>query len=256
MMFGRAGAPETDLHRASAAVGSPVNEAACSATPVPAIDRALESLAIPGVRLGARVISSADVFSLHAVEHAAIDRAVPARRSEFATGRALLRSLLGEDVPIQVAPDRAPVLPPGVKASLAHDRRFAVAAVSRAAGVRSLGIDIEPMTRLSTEMAAVIVRSDEGLVDPHLTFTLKEATYKAWSRLGGRMLDFHEVRVTVGVDSFVAEVLHTGTCFDGRFVDAGDRWIAFVVVADTDDRTARRGGDPAPGSSRHRRSTS
>jgi 4'-phosphopantetheinyl transferase EntD len=152
--------------------------------------------------------------------------------------------LLDEDVAIAVAPDRAPVMPPGVRASLAHDRRFAVAALSRADGVRSLGLDIEPVTELSAEMAAVIVRPEEASIDAHLAFTLKEAAYKAWSRLGGRMLEFDEVRLAVGADSFEAEVLHAGVTFAGRFTRAADRWIALVVVRDDDDRRQKAGRHP------------
>lgn len=209
------------------------------------VDRALDALAMSGVHVASRVISDVHIPALHAVELAAVARSVATRQAEFATGRALLRSLLGEDVPIPIAPDRAPVLPVGVHASLAHDGRFAVAALSRSATVRSIGIDIEPMTRLSAEMAAVIVRADEGSIDAHLAFTLKEAAYKAWSRLGGRMLDFHEVRLDVGADSFEAEVLPTGTRLHGRYIDVGDRWISLVVVSLVSEPTAQeRGGSP------------
>ncbi len=194
------------------------------------VDRALHALAISGVHVASRVISDRYIPTLHALERAAVARSVVTRQAEFATGRALLRSLLGEDVPIPIAPDRAPVLPVGVHASLAHDHHLAVAALSRSATVRSIGIDIEPVTELPAEMAAVIVRTDEGSVDAHLAFTLKEAAYKAWSRLGGRMLDFHDVRLEVGADSFVAEVLPTGMLLQGRYVNIGDRWISLVVV--------------------------
>lgn len=244
MLFRSSDARVADTGRPSDAARSPIDETACTTT---LLDRALESLAIPGTYVASRVISDADILGLHAVEHAGIARSVATRRAEFATGRALLRSLLGEDVPIPIAPDRAPVLPAGVHASLAHDRHFAVAALSRSATVRSIGIDIEPMTRLSAEMAAVIVRADEGPIDAHLAFTLKEAAYKAWSRLGGRMLDFLEVRLEVGVDSFVADVLPTGTLLHGRHVNVGDRWIALVLVSEVSEPAAQAGGGSSLG---------
>jgi 4'-phosphopantetheinyl transferase EntD len=96
-------------------------------------------------------------------------------------------------------------------------------------------------------MAAVIVRTDEGSIDAHLAFTLKEAAYKAWSRLGGRMLDFHEVRLEVGADSFVAEVLPTGTLLQGRYVNVGDRWISLVVVSEVSEPTAQERGGSSRG---------
>ena len=109
------------------------------------------------------------------------------RRHEFATGRALLRQLIGSDVAIPVGPDRAPVLPAGVRASLAHDHGLAVAAVTTDPRVRALGIDIEPVDPLPPDIATVVLRPDEVGLDAHHAFTMKEAAYKAWSRLGGAL---------------------------------------------------------------------
>lgn len=194
------------------------------------LDAALQQLAPPGVLVGARAITASDLGGLFPVERAAIANSVPARQVEFASGRALLRSLVGENTPIPVGIDRAPVLPAGVRASLAHDARFAVAAVSRDPDVHSIGIDVEPVVPLSAEMAEVILRPDERHLDAHLAFTLKEATYKAWSRLGGRMLEFHDVRLAVGAGSFAADVVADEAHFNGLFVNVGDRWAALVVV--------------------------
>ena len=105
--------------------------------------RPLAALAPAGVRTGSRLITPDDAATLHAVEAAAVERAVDVRRREFATGRALLRSLLGTDVAIPVGPSRAPVLPAGVVGSLAHDRVLAVAAVTTEPAIAALGIDVE-----------------------------------------------------------------------------------------------------------------
>ena len=56
-------------------------------------------------------------------------------------------------------------------------------------GIAALGIDVEPTGPLSAEMAAVILRPDEAGLDAHLAFTLKEAVYKAWSAVGGELID-------------------------------------------------------------------
>ncbi|MEO8693816.1 MAG: 4'-phosphopantetheinyl transferase superfamily protein [Acidimicrobiales bacterium] len=152
------------------------------------------------------------------------------RRNEFATGRALLRSLIGRHVPISVAPNRAPVLPTDVRGSLAHDREFAVAAIARGPLISSIGIDIEPRTALAPGMWSLILRPDERDLDAHLAFTLKEATYKAWSALGGRMLDFGEVRLDVNGSGFDADVVNESARFHGRFAAAGGRWVALVVT--------------------------
>jgi 4'-phosphopantetheinyl transferase EntD len=191
---------------------------------------ALRSIAPPGVRVGARRITPDDVDELFTDERSVIARAVPQRGNEFATGRVLLRSLMDRDVPIGVAANRAPRLPPDVRGSLAHDRAFAVAAITRDPSIDSIGIDVEPTTPLEPSMCSTILRRDERNLDAHLAFTLKEATYKAWSGLGGRMLEFHEVRLNVGDHRFRADVVADATSFHGRFAAAAGRWVALVVA--------------------------
>jgi len=192
--------------------------------------QALWSIAPASVSVGARRIDADDVTTLFAEEQLAVARAVTSRRIEFATGRALLRSLIGRRVAIAVAANRGPLLPTDVRGSLAHDREFAVAAISRDPRITSIGIDIEPMTALEPDMCSVILRPDERHLDAHLAFTLKEATYKAWSALGGRMLDFHEVRLDITGSGFHADVVGESAHFGGTFVSAGDRWVALVVA--------------------------
>jgi 4'-phosphopantetheinyl transferase EntD len=178
------------------------------------------------VTVGVRTIDDRPMFE---VERAHVRRATERRVREFGSGRALLRELIGRDIPIPVGSDRAPVLPSDVCGSLAHDAGFVVAAVADRQLVRSLGIDIEPVGPLDEPTARAILRPDEEL-DAHLAFTLKEATYKAWSGLGGRMLEFHEVRLSVTGKGFRAAVVPERQAFDGLFETAADRWIALVVV--------------------------
>ena len=192
-----------------------------------AILTALRAMAPPRVAVGVREISDWPMFPVEC-EHA--NAAPPRRRFEFASGRALLRDLMGMDVPIPVGRDRAPVLPPDVCGSLAHDEFFVVAAVGRTSDFRSIGIDIEPVEPLDDEIAEVIVRSDEGGIDAHLAFTLKEAAYKAWSGLGGGMLEHHDVRVSTSTPLFRAEIVTAQTTLDGTFATVGGRWLALVVV--------------------------
>lgn len=196
------------------------------------LDEALASLAPDGVRTGWRHIDPGDVARLHPEERRAISRALPSRQAEFATGRVLLRELIGTTDPIGIGPDRAPVLPPGIAASLAHDHEVAVAAVARAQHV-ALGIDVEDTAALEAAVAELILRPDERGLDPHLAFTLKEAAYKAWSRLGGRLLDHQEVRLDVSAASFAAEVIGSGIRLEGRYARAGERWVALVTARST-----------------------
>jgi 4'-phosphopantetheinyl transferase EntD len=194
----------------------------------------LAALAPPGVRTGCRRITAADLAGLHPIEAEAVPRAVPSRRHEFATGRALLRALLDADVAIPVGADRAPVLPTGRVGSLAHTGGLAVAA--------AIGIDIEPVVPLDDDIARVVLRPDERGVDAHLAFTLKEALYKAWSRLGGAMLEHHDVRLTIDPGGrFAGEVVAAGSWFDGRWAVGADHWLALVAVA-ASHRTPPEGG--------------
>lgn len=192
------------------------------------IDEALRRLAGPDVEVGARQISAADVAGLSASEYLSVARSVPLRQREFASGRALLREVIGFGGSIPVRENRSPQLPAGIVGSLAHDRQFAVAAISRHPDVLSLGIDIEPMDPLNADMARVILRSDEHL-DAHLAFTLKEATYKAWSGLGGRMLDHGDVRLSLNGDRFDAEVRPDDVIFHGYFAMVRNRCVALVT---------------------------
>jgi 4'-phosphopantetheinyl transferase EntD len=193
----------------------------------------LTTVTVPGVRVGWRRIDAADVASLHDIERARTEHAVAVRRHEFASGRALLRELIGRPVAIPSQPNRAAALPPGLRGSLAHDREVAVAAVSDDPRVLALGIDVEPATPLTADVARVVLRPDEAGLDAHQAFTLKEAAYKAWSTLGGRMLDHHDVRLTVRDGTFTAEVIDDGSAFTGRWAHAGGRWLALVVVRDS-----------------------
>ncbi len=200
---------------------------------VVSVAAALAALAPVGVRTGCRVIGDGDVATLHATEAVTVTRAVPGRRREFATGRALLRELLGADVTIPVRPDRSPGLPPGVVGSLAHDATVAVAAVAAVDVAAGLGIDVEVSGPLDADTASAVLRPDEVGIDAHLAFTIKEAVYKAWSAGGGRILDHHEVRISLveSSDRFVAVEVASGATFVGRWAHTAGRWLALVVVA-------------------------
>jgi 4'-phosphopantetheinyl transferase EntD len=183
------------------------------------------------VRTGVRRIDRGDEAGLWPNERRAIGGAVERRRAEFATGRALLRSLLDEDVEIPIGGDRRPVLPDGVRGTLAHDREIAVAAVTTRRTCRALGIDIEPATVLDDDVARVICTPRERHLDAHLVFVLKEAVYKAWSSLGGGLLEHSDVVVDVEPSDslFRATVIPTAAAFTGRYTVLDGRYLALVV---------------------------
>lgn len=203
---------------------------------VAVVKRTLASLAPSSVRTGAAAIDSIHEARLLAPERALAAHFGRTRTREFATGRALLRALVGADVPITIAANRSPSMPDGVVGTLAHDDEIAVAAVSTSPAVRALGIDIEPIVELDPDSAAVILRPGET-IDAILALTIKEAIFKAWSSVGGRMLGHHDVGVTITGDRFIGRVSGADVPYRGRYAHAAGRWIALVVDdRDSDER--------------------
>ena len=194
------------------------------------LESALNEIAPDQIVVGARRINSDDRATLHAVERLAVVAAVRSRQDEFASGRALLRRLMGSTEPIPVSSTRAPILPTGVRGSLAHDHSFAVSAITRDPTILGLGIDIEPSVSLPLAMAVAILRPDERSLDAHLAFILKEAAYKAWSNVGGPMVTHHQMRLHVEARTFVAEVVDESTTISGTFGFVLDRCIAMAVI--------------------------
>jgi 4'-phosphopantetheinyl transferase EntD len=84
--------------------------------------------------------------------------------------------------------------------SLAHDARFAIAAVGRRSDVAALGIDIEPTENLPFELDLIATPRERRRLDSdscagRLLFAAKEAVYKAVHPIDNRFLDHHDVEV-------------------------------------------------------------
>jgi 4'-phosphopantetheinyl transferase EntD len=195
-----------------------------------ALDLIVASVGAVGVVTGARPIDPADSDGLYDVECEAVSGAVPGRRAEFASGRTLLRSLIDDDVPIPMMSDRRPLLPPGIRASLAHDEQFVVAVLSRGDDIVSLGVDIEPYRALEPGVVSIITRADELDIDPLVLFCVKEAVYKAWSQSGGGFLEHGDVRVELDGSTFTAEVLEPGVVLQGGWAVVDGRCLAVAVL--------------------------
>ena len=193
-----------------------------------AVRKTLARLAPPGVRTGVFAVDDRHLTDLFDGERSSVRSAVPARQREFATGRALLRDLLGQRVEIP-AQQRRPVLPEGWAGSLAHDGELAAAVIAPVEVSASLGLDLERTGPMTADEAALVLRTDEAGLDPRLVFVLKEATYKAWSGLGGGFLEFHDVRVQLHRDRFEAAVVGRAASFTGHWARAESRWVSLVV---------------------------
>lgn len=142
-------------------------------------------------------------------ERALVLHAVAKRQREFATGRVLARRLLRDiglsNFSIGRREDRTPIWPPGIIGSISHcDDMCVVAIAPEDAGIRSVGIDVEPAEPLPREIWEVIASHDElrglggancdmGLAIRRL-FSAKEAFYKCIYPLV-QSLGFHDVEL-------------------------------------------------------------
>lgn len=196
----------------------------------------LAALAPAGCRLGLRRLDAADIPRLTAAEAALIPTAGPARRTEFATGRALLHELLPGSGPILTVASGAPSLPDGVVGSLAHDRVAALAVLAPATSAAALGIDLEHVRSDSDddELRSAVLRADDTPLHPTLAFVIKEAAYKAYSGLGGPMVGPLDVRLTATGHTFVTHfpaTAHTAAwSVEGVYVSSSDCWAALAAV--------------------------
>jgi 4'-phosphopantetheinyl transferase EntD len=164
----------------------------------------------PGVEVFAALAPvDAGLDDLLPEERAAVAGAVPKRRREFAAGRTLARRLLADlgvpDEPLLNDDDRVPRWPPGIVGSIAHCDTLCIVAVARTgAGVRGIGLDIEPHAPLESELWPTVARPEElawiraqTAGNPgraaRLHFAAKEAVYKSVYPAIRRSLEFDEV---------------------------------------------------------------
>jgi 4'-phosphopantetheinyl transferase EntD len=115
--------------------------------------------------------------------------------------RQLLTQLGHPDCALPKGPAGAPVWPPGIIGSLAHDSRVAVAAVGMRVDVGALGIDVEPAECLAPELLDLVATPRERLdlgddaYRGRLLFVAKEAVYKAVHPLDQTFLEHHDVEI-------------------------------------------------------------
>ncbi|WP_322865345.1 4'-phosphopantetheinyl transferase [Aquicoccus sp. G2-2] len=144
--------------------------------------------------------------ALFAAEAAAVARAVPKRRAEFAAGRAAAHGVMERlgllPAPVPMGADRAPIWPEGVIGSISHCAGVCVAVAAQAENrLCALGVDIEPDADLPEEVIATICLPGERVwLAQHaagqrgraarLIFSAKEAAFKMQYGLTGEMLGF------------------------------------------------------------------
>jgi len=155
-------------------------------------------------------------------EEALIAGAVASRRAEFATARSCARHALSHlgapPAPILRGPKHEPLWPEGFVGSITHCTGYRAAAVARATGMLTIGIDAEPHAPCPPSVAGrilVAAECDWIATAPHaihwdrLIFCAKESVYKAWYPLAKRWLGFDDAVVTVdpAAGTFLARLL-------------------------------------------------
>ena len=200
---------------------------------------------LPSEVAAAEAFDDAAPAVLFPAEEAAMARAVPRRRTEFATGRACARAALAKlglpPSPIVPGPRGAPQWPAGVAGSITHCAGYRASAVARLTDVASLGLDAEPNGPLPDGVLERIAVAQErawlpglaaavpGVSWDRLLFCAKESVYKAWFPLTRRWLGFEQAAITVDpqAGTFTAELLEPAEALDGRrLAGFAGRWMA------------------------------
>ncbi len=171
-----------------------------------------------------RVVDGAD--DLFAQEAAAVDRAVPRRRAEFAAGRRCARAALARigipPAPLLRGEDREPLWPTGAVGSITHCVGYVAAAVAATEVIRSVGIDAEVHAPIPDGVVSRVARPEElewmatrdgdGVHWDRVVFSAKESVYKAWYPLAHRWLGFEDATLTFAPErgTFAASLLVPG----------------------------------------------
>jgi 4'-phosphopantetheinyl transferase EntD len=170
-----------------------------------AFQSALDTLAVPGVLIGHRVISPGDEHALMPEEAPAFAASVVQVRRASGAARIVARQLLARlghaGCAVPKASSGAPGWPAGVVGSLAHDARVAVSAVAMSRDLAALGVDVEPAEPLPSDLLDLVAtpRERQDIADDpcrgRLLFVAKEAVYKAVYPLDHTFLEHHDVEV-------------------------------------------------------------
>jgi len=182
----------------------------------PALQRAIDAMAVPGILVDHRLIADGDELALLPEEMGAFTGSVIKVRRASGAARIVARQLLSRfgHAPRAIPRSTAgmPVWPDGIVGSLAHDAEVAIAAMAARHEFLSVGVDVEPAEPLDPSLLDIVATAKErerAQDDPfhgRLLFSIKEAIYKAVYPLDGTFLDHHDVEVSLS--SGTAAVRH------------------------------------------------
>jgi 4'-phosphopantetheinyl transferase EntD len=191
----------------------------------------------------------------------------PARRREFASGRACARRALqalgAPNGPVLRGLRRAPQFPDGVVGSITHTNGFCAAAVARRASFAGVGLDAERDEALSERAVARICSPDELAALRALpgrsaerwgavVFSAKETLYKAYFPITGVFIGFRDAEIALfpeleDAGRFEARLVRRDApdaagqrAFAGRYACDGSRVLTGLVIPAADcARSAR-----------------
>ncbi|MFD3334434.1 4'-phosphopantetheinyl transferase [Streptomyces sp. NPDC058700] len=193
------------------------------------------------------------VRELFPEEAAAVARALPKRRQEYAVVRMCARRAMGalgvEAVALVAGERGAPRWPAGLVGSMTHCAGYRAAVVGRVSDYRGLGIDAEPNAPLDDDVLEFVslprerarlrelAASAPEVRWDRLLFSAKEAVFKVWYPLTRRELDFGDadVRIDPEAGTFTARISLPDHGPDGdRLKVLEGRWLCrdgLVVTA-------------------------
>ena len=126
------------------------------------------------------------------------------------------------------------MLPDWTSSAASHTTTdWPIAAVAPRMPSRAVGVDVEPIQELDPAVAEMVVRSDDFVPDPITAFVAKEAAYKAWSVLGGEMLEHHDVKRRRRRWRLHAPNSTGAMTVSGEIGRAAGRVVAIVVIPAT-----------------------
>ena len=186
-------------------------------------------------------------FPLYPEEEAYMQRAVPRRRDEFATGRWCARQALAElhvaPGPIAVGPWRNPVWPDQLTGSISHTTHTCAAVVVRSTAWKAIGIDLldrESAAHLPVDAVHLLAHPLEpaaptamlpAWVPPLvLLFSAKESAIKALSPTLRRFVDFQELRMQFDDTTFTATLDGSDLAVVGWWTTVRDEMVVAGAV--------------------------
>ncbi len=169
------------------------------------------SIIIDNVIIKEDLISNLD-SQLYSEELEKTNGMLPGRLKEFSAGRFLandaLKVLNIKDFPLLQGEDRTPVWPEGIAGSISHNHEYCMVAVCKKSDYKSVGVDIETITRLKSNLWSRICTSKEisqtREIMPSLRkqfiaiiFSAKESFYKCQYPVTHKFINFHDIEIEI-----------------------------------------------------------